>query len=35
MILLALCCGFLLLIGVVVVGLIVRSQNRKGGNNVQ
>lgn len=35
MILLALCCGFLLLIGVVVVGLIVRSQNRKGGNNAQ
>jgi hypothetical protein len=35
MILLALCCGFLFLIGVVVIGLIVRSQNRKGGNNVQ
>ena len=35
MILLALCCGFLFLIGVVVLGLVIRSQNRKGGNNVQ
>jgi hypothetical protein len=35
LILLALCCGFLFLIGVVVLGLIVRNQNRKGGNNVQ
>jgi hypothetical protein len=35
LILLALCCGFLFLIGVVVLGLVVRSQNRKGGNNVQ
>jgi hypothetical protein len=35
LILLALCCGFLFLIGVVVLGFVVRSQNRKGGNNVQ
>jgi hypothetical protein len=27
------CCLFLLVIGVVVLGFIVRSQNRKGGNN--
>jgi len=33
LILLALCCVFLLLIGVIVVGVFVRSQNRKGGNN--
>jgi hypothetical protein len=33
LILLALCCVFLLIIGVVALGLIVRSQNRKGGNN--
>jgi hypothetical protein len=32
--LLGFCCLFLLVIGVVVLGLIVRSQNRKGGNNV-
>jgi hypothetical protein len=35
MILLALCCGFLFLLGVFVLGIILRSQNRKGGNNVQ
>lgn len=35
LILLALCCGFLFLIGVVVLGLVLRNQNRKGGNNVQ
>lgn len=35
LILLALCCIFLALIGIVVLGFIVRSQNRKGGNNVQ
>jgi hypothetical protein len=35
LILLALCCGFLFLIGVVVLGFVIRSQNRKGGNNVQ
>lgn len=35
LILLALCCAFLALIGIVVLGFVVRSQNRKGGNNVQ
>ncbi|HEX2994939.1 MAG TPA: peptidase MA family metallohydrolase [Anaerolineales bacterium] len=35
MILLALCCAFLILIGVVVLGLVLRNQNRKGGTNVQ
>jgi hypothetical protein len=34
LILLGLCCVFLVLIGVVVLGFIVRSQNRRGGNNV-
>lgn len=33
--LLVFCCLTLLVIGVVVLGLVVRSQNRKGGNNVQ
>ena len=31
--LLSFCCLFLLVIGVVILGLVVRSQNRKGGNN--
>jgi hypothetical protein len=34
MILLAICCIFLILIGVVVLGVMLRNQN-KGGNNVQ
>lgn len=34
LILLGLCCVFLLLIGVVVLGLVVRNQNRKGGSHV-
>jgi hypothetical protein len=33
MILLGLCCAFLVLLGVVVLGFVVRSQNRKGGVN--
>jgi hypothetical protein len=33
MILLGMCCIFLVLIGVVVLGFVVRSQNRKEGNN--
>ncbi len=33
LILLAMCCVFLLLIGVIVLGLVVRNQNRKGGTN--
>ncbi|HEY9527082.1 MAG TPA: peptidase MA family metallohydrolase [Anaerolineales bacterium] len=33
LILLGLCCAFLVLLGVVVLGFVVRSQNRKGGNN--
>ena len=35
LILLGICCAFLVLIGVVVLGFVVRSQNRKGGENVQ
>ena len=35
MILLGMCCIFVILIGVVVLGFVVRSQNRKEGNNVQ
>jgi hypothetical protein len=35
LILLGMCCIFLVLIGVVVLGLIVRNQNRKGGNHAQ
>ncbi|HJS18411.1 MAG TPA: peptidase MA family metallohydrolase, partial [Anaerolineales bacterium] len=35
LILMALCCTFLVLLGVIVLGFIVRSQNRKGGNHVQ
>jgi hypothetical protein len=35
LILLGMCCIFLILIGVVVLGFVVRSQNRKGGDNVQ
>lgn len=35
LILLGLCCSFLVLIGVVVLGFVVRSQNRKGGDHVQ
>jgi len=35
MILLGLCCAFLALIGVVVLGFVVRSQNRPGGDSVQ
>ncbi|HEX5808050.1 MAG TPA: peptidase MA family metallohydrolase [Anaerolineales bacterium] len=33
--LLAMCCIFLVLIGIVVLGFVVRSQNRKEGNNVK
>jgi hypothetical protein len=33
MILLGMCCVFLVLIGVVVLGFVVRSQNRQGGDN--
>jgi len=33
--LLAMCCVFILLIGIVILGFVVRSQNRQGGNNVQ
>ena len=33
LVLLGLCCLFLLIIGVIVLGLVVRNQNRKGGNN--
>jgi hypothetical protein len=33
MILLAMCCVFMVLIGIVVLGFVVRSQNRKGGKN--
>ena len=35
LILLGMCCVFILLIGVVVFGFIVRRQNQQGGNNVQ
>ena len=35
MILLGMCCIFFVLIGVVVLGFVVRSQNRKEGKNVQ
>jgi hypothetical protein len=35
LILLGICCVFILLLGILVVGFIVRSQNQKGGNNVQ
>ena len=35
MILLGLCCAFLVLLGVVVLGFVVRRQNHQGGNNVQ
>jgi len=35
LILLAMCCVFLLLIGVIAVGVFVRNENRKGGKNVQ
>ena len=33
LILLGLCCAFILVIGVVVLGLVVRNQNSKGGNS--
>jgi len=33
LILLGLCCAFLILIGIVVLGFVVRNQNRKEGNN--
>ncbi|RPJ29031.1 MAG: hypothetical protein EHM33_02385 [Chloroflexi bacterium] len=33
LILLGMCCIFLVLVGVVILGFVVRSQNRKGGNN--
>jgi hypothetical protein len=33
MILLGMCCAFLVLIGVVILGFVVRRQNRQGGNN--
>jgi hypothetical protein len=35
MILLGICCSMLVLAGVVMLGFVVRNQNRKGGNNVQ
>jgi hypothetical protein len=35
LILLGLCCTLLLVVGVVALGLVVRSQNNKGGKNVQ
>ena len=35
MILLGMCCIFLILIGVVVLGFVVRRQNRQGGDHVQ
>lgn len=35
MILLGICCSFLVLIGVVVLGFVIRNQNRQGGKNVQ
>lgn len=35
LVLLAMCCGFLVLIGVVGLGFVIRSQNRKGGSNVR
>ena len=35
MILLGMCCAFLVLIGVVVLGFVVRRQNREGGQHVQ
>ncbi|HET6594957.1 MAG TPA: peptidase MA family metallohydrolase [Anaerolineales bacterium] len=35
MILLGMCCAFLVLVGVVVLGFIVRRQNHEGGKNVQ
>jgi hypothetical protein len=34
MILLGICCSMLVLVGIVVLGFVVRNQNRKGGNNV-
>jgi len=34
LLLVGLCCAFLVLIGVIALGLIVRRQSRKGGNNV-
>lgn len=33
--LLGFCCLFIILLGVIVLGFVVRSQNAKGGNNVQ
>jgi hypothetical protein len=33
--LLAFCCVFLLIIGVIVLGIVIRRQNQKGGQNVQ
>lgn len=35
LILLGLCCGMLLLIGVVILGFVVRRQDRQGGDNAQ
>ena len=35
LILLGLCCVFLVLIGIVILGFVVRNQNRKGGSNVR
>jgi hypothetical protein len=35
MILLGICCSVLILVGVFVLGIVVRNQNRKGGNNVR
>jgi hypothetical protein len=35
LILLGMCCAFLVLIGVVILGFVVRRQNREGGGNAQ
>jgi hypothetical protein len=35
MLLLGMCCVFLVLIGIVILGFVVRRQNQQGGNNVQ
>lgn len=33
--LLAICCFFIVIFGVLILGIVVRNQNRKGGNNVK
>ncbi len=35
LVLLGICCFFILIVGVIVLGVIVRNQNSKGGNNVK